>query len=82
LRDDDGTFFINYKSFRQVFDKLFIAQNFPDDWCAIRFESAWQEHSAGGLPIENTQEAKARFSKNPQYYFESQNDCELFVSLA
>lgn len=37
MNADDGLFFMNYKSFRQVFNKLFVAVDFPDDWQAIRF---------------------------------------------
>jgi hypothetical protein len=32
LDADDGIFFINYASFRAVFDKLFVATDFPDYW--------------------------------------------------
>jgi len=30
LEAEDGTFFMNYESFRTVYDKLFVAQDFPD----------------------------------------------------
>ena len=29
---DDGLFFINFKNFRTVFNRLFVANDFPDDW--------------------------------------------------
>lgn len=58
---------MNYESFRQVYDKLFVAQDFPDEWCAVRFSSGWTQATSGGLPIENTDEARERYAKNPQY---------------
>lgn len=39
MNADDGLFFMNYKSFRQVFNKLFIAQDFPDEWWCVRYRS-------------------------------------------
>ena len=70
LDADDGIFFINYASFRFSFDKLFVATDFPDYWQAIRFTSEWTKMSSGGLPIENTDEARQRYAQNPQYLFE------------
>ena len=65
LDDDDGTFLMNYKNFRQVYDKLFVAQNFPDNWCAIRYSSKWTEETSGGLPLKSTEFEKKRYAKNP-----------------
>lgn len=38
---EDGLFFMNYKSFRECFDKMFIAINFPDHWTAVRYNGYW-----------------------------------------
>jgi hypothetical protein len=74
-------FFMNYKNFRAVFNKLFIANDFPDDWSAVRFESKWDSTCSGGLPSAGTPEAKKAYAKNPQYLFAPSEDCELFISL-
>ena len=79
---NDGTFLINYASWRDVYNRLFVANDFPDDWWAVRFSSAWTEECSGGLPLERTEEANRRFAKNPQYLFAPTEDCELFISLA
>jgi hypothetical protein len=81
VTDEDGLFFMNYKSFRLVFNKLFVANDFPDKWWAVRYESNWGSDCSGGLPVEGTAEAKIRYAKNPQYLFQPVEDCELFVSL-
>jgi len=65
LQDEDGTFLIDYKNFRDIYNKLFVAIDFPDEWCGIRFESNWTSETCGGLPLKNTEEEKKRFAKNP-----------------
>lgn len=72
---------MNYKNFRTVFNKLFIANDFPDKWWAVRYESHWNNNCYGGLPVDGTEEAKRNYSKNPQYFFQPMEDCSLFVSL-
>ena len=79
---NDGTFLINYASWRDVYNRIFVANDFPDDWWAVRFSSEWTPTCSGGLPLERTPEAYARFAENPQYLFAPNEDCELFVSLA
>ena len=69
MEADDGLFFINFKSFRSVFNKIFVARDFPDEWGAVRFESYWDKECSGGLPIEGTPAANIRYAKNPQYFF-------------
>ena len=82
LTADDGLFFINFKSFRTVFDQIFIAQNFPDDWNCIRYASAWiEDECAGGLPTEGTPDAMIRYASNPQFLIQPESDCEAFFSL-
>ena len=50
---DDGLFFMNFKSFRMCFDKMFVALNFPDEWNAVRYQCSWKPN-VGGLPIKGT----------------------------
>ena len=81
MEADDGLFFINFKSFRSVFNKIFVARDFPDEWEAVRFESYWDKECSGGLPIEGTPAANIRYAKNPQYFLKVDEDIELFVAL-
>ena len=37
----DGTFLINYASWRDIYNRLFVVNDFPSDWSAIRFTSQW-----------------------------------------
>lgn len=83
MDEEDGLFFMNFKSFRTVFDRIFIAQNFPDEWWCIRYESEWiPDECSGGLPKEGTAAACLRYAENPQYMIQpTETDCEIFVSL-
>ena len=72
---------INYASFRDIYNRIFVVNDFPDDWSAIRFRTEWTPQCSGGLPIEKTVEASRRFAKNPQFLFRSDVDCEMFCSL-
>lgn len=63
--ENDGTFLINYQNFRMIYNKFFAVVDFDEDWSAVRYESAWDKDSAGGLPLEGTPEANIRFAKNP-----------------
>ena len=38
---NDGTFLINFASWRDVYNRIFVANDFPDDWWAVRFSSEW-----------------------------------------
>jgi hypothetical protein len=65
LQADDGTFLIDYQNFRDVYNRLFIAIDFPVHWNGIRFFSKWTPEYCGGLPLEGTEAAMIRFAKNP-----------------
>lgn len=79
---NDGTFFINYQSWREIYGRIFVAVDFPEEWTGILFRSQWTPECSGGVPKEGTDAAKVRFAKNPQYLFECSESCELLVSLA
>lgn len=72
---EDGTFLINYQSWRDVFNRLFVANSFPDSWWCIRFNYEWNAGNSGGLPIEGTEASLKRFGKNPQFLFNPEKDC-------
>jgi len=62
LGANDGTFLINFASFRDIYNRLFVVNNFPNDWSAVRFTTNWTAECSGGLPIEKTPAAKKRFA--------------------
>lgn len=85
---DDGTFLINYKNFRQIFNSLFVCIDFPNSWSGIRYTGNWDSKCAGGLPIPLSDANKRKsFAKNPQYCLEyktrkkDDEQMELFISL-
>jgi calpain, invertebrate len=80
LQEEDGTFLIDYKNFRDIYNKLFVAIDFPDEWCGLRFESQWTKETCGGLPLKNTEAEKLRFANNPQYLVAPTEDTEMFIS--
>lgn len=80
--ENDGTFIINYKEWRTIYNNFFLVNNFPEDWWGVYFDSKWTEQTSGGLPIEGTETAFRRFANNPQYLFKAEKDCELFIALA
>ena len=72
---------INYASWRDIYNRIFVVNDFPDEWSAVRFHSEWKASCSGGLPIEKTPEANRRFCKNPQFIFTADEDCHMFCSL-
>lgn len=80
---NDGTFFINYQTWRDIYSRLFVAIDFPEKWTAIYWKSGWTEKTAGGLPLKNTPEGRKRFANNPQYLFAPmEEDTEILISIA
>ena len=55
---NDGSFFIDYNDWKDIFSTLFINLDFPDKWTGVRFDSQWTECNSGGLPVTNTRDAK------------------------
>jgi hypothetical protein len=35
--DNDGMFMINYQSWREIYNNMYICLDFPDEWTGIRF---------------------------------------------
>ena len=50
LDADDGTFFMEYDEWKDIFSTLFLNVDFPDSWTGVRFKSAWTKENSGGLP--------------------------------
>ncbi|CDW83096.1 cysteine protease family c02 [Stylonychia lemnae] len=80
--EEDGTFLINFRSWRDLFNNMYICVDFPDDWTGIRFKGCWDETCSGGIPSPMTVENMQRWGKNPQYCISVEQDFEIFISLA
>jgi hypothetical protein len=65
LTDDDGTFLINYQSWRDIYNKMFICIDLPSFWTAIRYETCWDASCSGGIPTKMTAELLKRWAENP-----------------
>lgn len=65
LDADDGTFFMPYSEWKEIFSTLFLNVDFPDQWTGVRFKSAWTAQNSGGLPTKNDKEILRRYAKNP-----------------
>ena len=65
LEADDGTFFMEYSEWKDIFSTLFLNVDFPDEWTGVRFKSAWTASNSGGLPTSMKSEIRERYAKNP-----------------
>jgi hypothetical protein len=65
LGDNDGTFLINYRNWRDIFNNMYICLDFPDEWSGVRFKGRWTKECSGGLPSPMTEENMVRWGKNP-----------------
>ena len=82
LEADDGTFFMEYGEWKDIFSTLFLNVDFPDDWTGVRFKSAWTKQNSGGLPTKMTAEMLKRYAKNPQFYVRPTNDCKMMFAIS
>ncbi len=61
----DGTFWIEWKDFKQQFNQVFICFDFPESYLSTLYVGAWDPSSAsskhGGCPKHPS------FVNNPQY---------------
>ena len=46
LDDNDGTFIMHYRDWRDNFSTLFLNIDFPEDWTGVRFKSAWNKSNS------------------------------------
>lgn len=73
---------MNYTSWRDIYNSIFVCLDFPEDWNGLRFEHEWNVKNAGGTPAPMTDDNKRIWAKNPQFLFAPRKNVELFVSLA
>jgi len=82
LEADDGTFFMEYSEWKDIFSTLFLNVDFPDEWTGVRFKSAWTASNSGGLPTSMKSEIRERYAKNPQFFIKPVNDCEMMFAMS
>jgi len=82
LDADDGTFFMEYSEWKDIFSTLFLNVDFPDEWTGVRFNSACTNDNSGGLPNKMTTEICKRYAKNPQFYIKPKQDCDLMFAMS
>lgn len=79
---NDGSFFISFEDWKDIFSTLFINLDFPESWTGVRFDSQWTECNSPGLPTSNTMDAKGKYAENPQFMIRPVNDTEMLVSMS
>lgn len=62
---NDGSFFISYEDWKDLFSTLFINLDFAEKWSGVRFDSQWTSCNCPGLPTTNTDDAKEAYAQNP-----------------
>eukprot|EP01129_Flabellula_baltica_P016956 TRINITY_DN9254_c0_g1_i1.p1 TRINITY_DN9254_c0_g1~~TRINITY_DN9254_c0_g1_i1.p1 ORF type:complete len:998 (+),score=248.60 TRINITY_DN9254_c0_g1_i1:24-2996(+) len=76
---DDGTFYMSFEDWKQIFNRLYVLRIYIDDigekWEKYFFKSEWTEQNAGGCMNFPT------FSTNPQYLIRSEKDTQVFASI-
>ena len=79
--ENDGTFFINYKDWREIFSCLFVCQDLfkEDKYRAIRYDGCWSPETSGGTPMNGTEEECIRWGKNPYVQVSLQEEENLFI---
>lgn len=82
LDADDGTFFMEYSEWKDIFSTLFLNVDFPDEWTGVRFKSAWTASNSGGLPTSMKAEIRERYAKNPQFLVKPVNDCDMMFAMS
>ena len=82
LDANDGTFFMEFGDWKDIFSTLFLNVDFPDNWTGVRFKSAWTKENSGGLPTSYSEDMRKRYATNPQFKVSPTKNCEIVVSLA
>lgn len=79
---NDGTFFMNFKSWRNIFHNLYACVDFSEKWSGVRFAGEWNKENSGGVPLTGTPAECVKWAKNPQYCINLMRDSELFINLS
>jgi hypothetical protein len=52
---EDGTFLIDYANWASIYNKLYVAIDFSEQWSGRRFTDNWTKETSGGLPFPVSQ---------------------------
>jgi hypothetical protein len=52
---EDGTFLIDYVNWASIYNKLYVAIDFSEQWSGRRFTDNWTKEISGGLPLPVSQ---------------------------
>jgi len=63
--EEDGSFFMCYSDWRDIYNNMFVCIDFPEKWTGIRFTSEWTPECSGGTPSPMTEENKTKWALNP-----------------
>lgn len=82
----DGTFFMRFEDWMQVYSHVLIRHQLNEGWNCIRLDGCWTPETCGGTPIPVMQPVLATlesWARNPQciLILEADFDVEVFVTL-
>lgn len=63
--EEDGTFLINYRNWRTIYNSMFVCIDFPETWNCVRYYSKWDSNCAGGTPLQYNPDNRKLWAKNP-----------------
>lgn len=68
MKEDDGTFLMCFKDWREIFSNLFICHQFEAGmWSGWRFSGRWTAETSSGS-VKRDEESQRKFAElNPQY---------------
>lgn len=86
IDENDGIFFMNYKSWRSSFTHYFRVNKFPEEWSGFRIKGEWNEENSGGTPQNSKEISTKNWEKNPHYEItvkrlDSSKETVLFMTL-
>eukprot|EP00831_Metopus_contortus_P030758 TRINITY_DN25177_c0_g1_i2.p1 TRINITY_DN25177_c0_g1~~TRINITY_DN25177_c0_g1_i2.p1 ORF type:complete len:302 (+),score=46.87 TRINITY_DN25177_c0_g1_i2:154-1059(+) len=82
--NDDGTFLICYRDWRELFTNVYVCRNFlkDDEYRGIRFYGIWTAENNGGTPLRGTDAECIAWAKNPHARITVKEVVEVFITVA
>jgi calpain len=80
----DGTFFMSFEDFMELFTRMSICIKFPKRYTGRRFYNEWKGPTAGGTPLtKKPKETQMNLWRgNTQYLIEVNKPTHVFISIA
>ena len=80
--EDDGSFLMCFKDWRNIYNNLFMCIDFPPTWGGLRAKYMWNKAAGTAQGLPNKPDAFDRFARNPQFKIQLKAPkTELFISL-